>query len=156
VLSCGLYRIVEMILSLRKKELLIFYRLSIWLLIGSMSGRSCFRRRNMRKWILGVPVWRWVHEISSIKMVGSFLDDYKMHRRLVLILFRWLIFMYILCDPLDVKLWTTKTCNRKLCASIDAKAAVIPVSKKKMTITGSRMSRWCVAPKRPTYFLYTA
>jgi hypothetical protein len=40
-----------------------------------------------------------VHGISSIRVADGFLDDYKMHMPLVLILFCWLIFMYTLCDP---------------------------------------------------------
>jgi hypothetical protein len=63
-----------------------------------MNGHIYYRRHNMRIWILGATIWRWLHVLSIARMVGGILDDYRM-LLVDLLIFRWLIFIYILCDP---------------------------------------------------------
>ena len=42
---------------------------------------------------------RVARDIYNLWVDGVCLEDCKMHRRLVLVLFRWLIFSHTLCDP---------------------------------------------------------
>jgi hypothetical protein len=56
-----------------------------------------------------------------------------MHKHLVLVFFRLLIFMYTLCDPWDVNFEFWNFAINRLCASIGAKGvAMFPFSKKKI------------------------
>jgi hypothetical protein len=65
-----------------------FYRLPAWLCIGSTSCLTYYRRKRMVLiWFLRVPVWRRLHGISSIRLVGSLLDDYMMLRDLICLFF---------------------------------------------------------------------
>jgi hypothetical protein len=50
-------------------------------------------------------------------IVGGLLNDYMMHRHLVLSVLCWLIFMNTLCDAWVVK--NLRLCNQRLCALID-------------------------------------
>jgi hypothetical protein len=84
-----------MIWSLTKLELLISYRLSVWLPIGPENGLSCHRRHNAYIWILDATVWRWLLGLSTTRVAGGLLEELKMLKRVI---FRWLIFIYTLCD----------------------------------------------------------
>jgi hypothetical protein len=53
----------------------------------------------MHLWILDAADWRRSLRISSTWVAGGFLNEFKMHKRATLLLFRWLIFVYTLSDP---------------------------------------------------------
>jgi hypothetical protein len=50
-------------------------------------------------WILRAAVCSRFIGLPTTRVIGGFLDDYMMHRQLVFLFFRWLIFMYTLSDP---------------------------------------------------------
>ena len=71
---------------------------------GDMSSPShvtddALWRRKERIWIPDVPLWRRSLGISTTGVAGGLLNAYHMHRRYVLLIFRWLIFVYTLSDP---------------------------------------------------------
>jgi ammonia channel protein AmtB len=102
--------------------------------VWSTSGPTFFRRRNRSIWILDASFYRRLLGLSTTRMVGDLLKEFKMLGHLIWICFLWLIFMYTICDPWDVKkfnLWNFAI--QWLYISIDEDAGTkLPVSKKKL------------------------
>jgi hypothetical protein len=67
--------------------------------IGSTSGPSFSQMCSMHLWILAAANLRWLLGHFTTRVAGSFLEEFMMHKHLVLVFFRLLIFMYTLCDP---------------------------------------------------------
>ena len=114
----------------------IFCRLSIWRLTGFNYGLSYSRRINRTLWLLDVHDSWWSLRISTVGLRGSILIALGMPRCHMLSLFRWLIHSSTLCDPWVVILDIWYFAIKRLCASLDAEAGVIPLFEKK-TRSGS-------------------
>jgi hypothetical protein len=70
-------------------------RMTVWLPIEPGNGLACHRRHSGYIWILDATVWRWLLGLSTTRVAGGLLKELKMLKHII---FRWLIFMYTLCD----------------------------------------------------------
>jgi hypothetical protein len=69
---------------------------------------------RMATYFLNATVWRWMHGLSTIRVVSGLLDAYMTPKSITFVLFRWLIFMYTLCDPRDIQLYNSVTLNNAI------------------------------------------
>ena len=98
-LCFGQYGIAVMTSSLTNLPIQFFYRLCTERRIGSICRPSFFLWTSGLLWIPDVLVWWWSFGLSSTRVDGVTLIEYKMHRGYLYFLFRWLIHVATLCDP---------------------------------------------------------
>ena len=93
---------VEMMLFLTGRELDIFCRLFIVLLIGSTCGPIFFKWTSEDVWLLDALGWWQSFGLSTTRVDVGTLVDNNMCSCLLLLLFWWIIRVTTVCDPWDV------------------------------------------------------